>query len=85
MGLGPVVMWSIDPSDWNQQAADPIVHHVLEQLQPGAIVDLHDGIPPDSKGAPTRQATVEAVARLLPALHDRGFRLVTISQLLEAS
>jgi hypothetical protein len=61
------------------------VELVLERLEPGAIVDLHDGIPPASKGAPTRQATVEAVAQLLPELGRRGFRPVTISQLLAAS
>ena len=85
MSFGPVVMWSVDPMDWNQQSAGPIVEHVLERLQPGAIIDLHDGIPPDSNGVPTRQATVDAVARLLPALRERGYRLVTISQLLDAS
>jgi peptidoglycan/xylan/chitin deacetylase (PgdA/CDA1 family) len=85
MSFGPVVMWSVDPMDWNQQSPEPIVEHVLERLQPGAIVDLHDGIPPDNNGVPTRQATVDAVARLLPVLRERGYRLVTISELLEAS
>lgn len=85
MSLGPVVMSSVDPMDWNRQSAEPIVEHVLERLQPGAIVDLHDGIPPNNNGVPTRQATVDAVARLLPVLRERGYRLVTISELLEAS
>jgi peptidoglycan/xylan/chitin deacetylase (PgdA/CDA1 family) len=85
MSFGPVVMWSIDPADWNRQSPEPIVEHVLERLQPGAIIDLHDGIPPTSNGVPTRQATVDAVARLLPLLRERGYRLVTVSQLLAAS
>jgi peptidoglycan-N-acetylglucosamine deacetylase len=85
MSFGPVVMWSVDPMDWNQRSAEPIVGHVLERLQPGAIVDLHDGIPAGSNGVPTRQPTVDAVERLLPVLRERGYRPVTISQLLEAS
>jgi peptidoglycan/xylan/chitin deacetylase (PgdA/CDA1 family) len=85
LSFGPVVMWSVDPMDWNQSSPEPIVGHVLERLQPGAIVDLHDGIPADSNGVPTRQATVDAVGRLLPLLRERGYRLVTISELLEAS
>lgn len=85
LSLGPVVMWSIDPADWNQQKPEPIVAEVLARLEPGAIVDLHDGIPPGSRGAPTRRATVEAVAELLPQIRDRGYRCVTISQLVQAA
>ena len=83
--MGPVVMWSVDPADWRQREAQPIVDSVLAQLEPGAIVDLHDGIPPDSTGEPSRQATVDAVAQLLPELRRRGYRLVTVSNLLDAS
>jgi peptidoglycan/xylan/chitin deacetylase (PgdA/CDA1 family) len=85
LSLGPVVMWSIDPADWRQPAAEPIVEHVLGRLAPGAIVDLHDGIPPNSNGEPSRQATVDAVALLLPELRRRRYRLVTVTQLLDVS
>jgi len=85
LSMGPVVMWSVDPADWRQREAQPIVDSVLAQLEPGAIVDLHDGIPPDSTGEPSRQATVDAVAQLLPELRRRGYRLVTVSNLLDAS
>ena len=83
-GAGPTVLWSIDPADWDQVDAAPVVEHVLRELEPGAIVDLHDGMPADSSGAPTRQATVDAVAMLLPELAARGYRAVTVSQLMAA-
>jgi peptidoglycan-N-acetylglucosamine deacetylase len=85
LSLGPVVIWSVDPVDWSRDEPSPIVDHVLANVEAGAIVDLHDGIPPDSSGAPTRQATVDAVAQLLPELARRGYRLVTVSELLAAS
>ena len=85
LSMGPVVMWSVDPADWRQREPQPIVDSVLAQLEPGAIVDLHDGIPPNSTGEPSRQATVDAVAQLLPELRRRGYRLVTVSNLLDAS
>jgi peptidoglycan/xylan/chitin deacetylase (PgdA/CDA1 family) len=85
LSVGPVVMWSVDPADWRRPEAEPIVDQVLKEIAAGAIVDLHDGIPPNSAGEPSRQATVDAVARLLPELQKRGFELVTVSRLLDAA
>ncbi|HEV2711887.1 MAG TPA: polysaccharide deacetylase family protein [Gaiellaceae bacterium] len=76
LGLGPTVLWSIDPRDWETTDADVIVARVLAEAAPGAIVDLHDGRRP-------QRATVAAVEQLLPALVERGLRLVTVSELLE--
>ena len=76
LGLGPTVLWSVDPRDWEAADPDMIVGHVLADVTPGAIVDLHDGRRP-------QPATVAAVEVLLPALRERGFRLVTVSELLE--
>ncbi len=58
---------------------------VLHHLTPGAIVDLHDGRPPTDRpedGAETRQATVDAVGKILTEMETRGFRSVTVSELL---
>lgn len=84
IGAGPVIMRSVDPTDWQHWDASPIVEHVLDHARSGSIIDLHDGIPPENNGAPSRQATVDAVAQLVPALQLRGFRLVTVSDLLAA-
>lgn len=77
--LGPVVLWSIDPEDWKSPPAEAIVQQVLDEARPGAIVDLHDGW---GRTPRDRQPTVEALERLLPELHTRGFELVTVSELL---
>jgi peptidoglycan-N-acetylglucosamine deacetylase len=77
LGLGPTVLWSVDPSDWEATDGAVIVERVLAEVAPGAIVDLHDGRRP-------QRATVAAVAVLLPTLAERGFRLVTVSELLDA-
>jgi peptidoglycan/xylan/chitin deacetylase (PgdA/CDA1 family) len=82
LGLGPVVLWSIDPEDWKVPPADAIVQCVLGEARPGAIVDLHDGW---GRTEGTRQPTVEALERLLPELQSRGFDLVTVSDLLDAA
>ena len=84
VGLGPTVLGSIAPRDWCAQRAAPIVRHVLAAARPGAIVLLHDGVPPAEGASATvsRQPTVDAVAELVPALTSRGFALLTVSGLL---
>jgi peptidoglycan-N-acetylglucosamine deacetylase len=77
LGLGPTVLWSVDPRDWDATDGGVVAERVLAGAAAGAIVDLHDGRRP-------QRATVAAVEMLLPALDERGFRLVTVSQLLAA-
>jgi peptidoglycan-N-acetylglucosamine deacetylase len=81
LGLGPTVLWSVDPSDWEEPPPEEIVRRTLAGVEPGAIVDLHDGFTPWRHEA-SRQATVEALAQLLPALSARGYRCVTASEVL---
>jgi peptidoglycan/xylan/chitin deacetylase (PgdA/CDA1 family) len=77
LGLGPTVLWSVDPRDWEATDGGVVAERVLAGAAAGAIVDLHDGRRP-------QRATVAAVEMLLPALGERGFRLVTVSQLFAA-
>lgn len=69
--------WSIDPRDWSRPGVDAIVHAVLASAQPGSIVLLHDGSPPgewDPNARTTsRDQTVTALSRLIPALKERRF------------
>jgi peptidoglycan-N-acetylglucosamine deacetylase len=81
LGLGPTVLWTVDPRDWEEPPAAAIVSRTLDGVRPGAIVELHDGFtPPRSHAKP--QPTVEALAALLPALSGRGYRCLTVSELL---
>jgi len=80
-GLGlRTVLWTVNPRDWLEPPADWLARAILRYARPGAIVDLHDGFTPRRPNAP-RQATVEAVRLALPQLAERGFRLVTVSEL----
>jgi peptidoglycan/xylan/chitin deacetylase (PgdA/CDA1 family) len=71
------VTWDIEPESYGEVAssASAIVRHVLERVRPGSIILLHPWYP---GGAPTRQA----IADIIQGVHDRGFRFVTISELL---
>ncbi|MFD0329720.1 polysaccharide deacetylase family protein [Streptacidiphilus monticola] len=64
-GLRPLG-WSADSEDWKRPGVPRIVHNVLAQLRPGAIVLMHDG-------GGNRGQTVAALAQLLPKLVAQGY------------
>jgi len=74
LGLA-VVLWSIDPSDYLPQSVDEIYKHIMDRVEDGDIILLHD----------VHQRTVETTKRLIPALKRRGFQLVTVSELMHYS
>jgi peptidoglycan/xylan/chitin deacetylase (PgdA/CDA1 family) len=78
---------SMMPWDW-EWPADRSAAFVIERLQPGSIVCMHDGRPPEEPAdlsAPTREASVAALGMILEVMSERGLRSVTISELLAAS
>ena len=81
-GIAAVVLRSIDPADWNLESAEEIFDRVMAGVGPGDVVCMHDGMPEESSGTRTREPTVRAVERLVPALLERGLRPVTVSELL---
>jgi peptidoglycan/xylan/chitin deacetylase (PgdA/CDA1 family) len=72
---------TIAPEDYHWPA-ERIAAYVIERLQPGAIVDLHDGRPPRSGSEQTRAATVEALGLILREMKRRNLASFPISELL---
>jgi peptidoglycan-N-acetylglucosamine deacetylase len=70
-----VVLWSVDSEDYTRPGRGAIVRNVLAGAKPGAIVLMHDG------GGP-REQTVAALPTIIRRLRRRGFRLVTVPELL---
>lgn len=81
-GVRAVVTRSLSVDDWDAQSEDEVFEPVLAAAAPGDIVCLHDGISSDERDRDSREPTVGAVRRLVPALLDRGLRPVTVSRLL---
>jgi peptidoglycan/xylan/chitin deacetylase (PgdA/CDA1 family) len=71
-----VVMWSVDTRDYQRRTPQAIADQVLREVRPGSIVIFHDG-------GGNRQATVDALGVILPRLRAEGYRMATVSQLLE--
>lgn len=74
-----VVNWSVIPRDWTNPGVETIVQRVLENVQPGAIVLLHDGDSPAKKSS--RAQTVAALPLIIDGLRAQGYRFVTVQQL----
>lgn len=73
-----LVLWSIDSGDWRGLDAAAIVNNVLGRVGNGSIIIFHDS---DEKDQADRSPTVEALRVILPALRASGYRLVTVSEL----
>lgn len=67
--------------DWNwfrRRTAESIVQRLSERVSAGDIVVLHDG--DESAPLKSQKQTVEATARLIPMLRQRGFAFGTVCQ-----
>jgi peptidoglycan/xylan/chitin deacetylase (PgdA/CDA1 family) len=74
LGLA-TILWEVDPSDYTLPGVSVIEQRVLAQVRPGAIVLSHDG------GGP-REQTLAAYPYIIRTLRDRGYRFVTVPELL---
>ena len=78
------ILMSDHGSDW--EVTDPalIAEAVLESVEPGAIILLHDGHGDvdDPYRQDSRAPTVEATGIIIQSLKSRGYDFVTVSELL---
>ena len=68
------VMWSVVPEDWVRPGISVTVARVVQQVQNGSLVVLHDG----SCGG---EDVATSAAQLIPRLQQQGYSFVTIDQL----
>lgn len=69
----PMIAWSVDSLDWKSRNKDAIVKEVLEHIQDGDIVLMHD----------LYSTTADAVEYLVPELIKQGYEFVTVAELFE--
>ncbi len=73
-----IVLWTYyqDTKDWSNPGVDKIVETVLSQARNGDIILFHD------HNEAKENQTIEALKKILPELVSRGFKFVTVSELL---
>lgn len=67
----PAILWSVDTNDWQQPGTDVVVQRAIDGATPDGIILMHD----------IHEATVAGAASIADGLLERGYTLVTVSQL----
>ena len=74
------VTWDDAPRDWLPATPAALVSRTLDQVHPGAIILLHDGL--NTAHAVDRSTMIRALPEIIHRLRARGYRLVTVAELL---
>ena len=67
-----VVQWSLDSLDWQGHSSEYIVERIDENVSTGDIILMHNNAP----------HIVEALKILIPKLQEKGFEIVSLSDLI---
>ena len=67
-----IILWDVDPYDWKRPGPAVVRNRILKETQPGSIVLSHDIHP----------GTIEAMPSTFEALEAKGFKFVTVSELI---
>ncbi len=67
-----IILWDVDPLDWKVRNADHVQSEILKHTVPGSIILSHD----------IHKTTVDAMPATLDALLAKGFKFVTVAELL---
>jgi peptidoglycan/xylan/chitin deacetylase (PgdA/CDA1 family) len=67
-----VIMWDVDPLDWKVRNSEHVQSEILKGTKAGSIVLSHDIHP----------TTVAAMSDTIDALKEKGFKFVTVSELI---
>ena len=71
-----IVLWDVDTLDWAHTPPATIAQHILDEVESGDIILMHDFIGYNSP-------TPEALRLVIPALLERGYHLVTVGELID--
>jgi peptidoglycan-N-acetylglucosamine deacetylase len=67
-----VILWDVDPLDWKRPGSNVVAQRIIAGARPGSIILSHDIHPP----------TIAAMPQVFDALLTKGFKFVTVSELL---
>lgn len=67
----PAILWSVDTLDWKTRDAQSTIQTILDNVKDGDIILMHD----------LYSATADASEVVIPELVNRGYQLVTVSEL----
>jgi peptidoglycan/xylan/chitin deacetylase (PgdA/CDA1 family) len=71
-----MVLWTVDTNDYQEPGVDAIVRAAVTGARPGAIILMHDA-------GGNRSETLAALPIIIRQLEARGYKLVTVPQLVK--
>jgi peptidoglycan/xylan/chitin deacetylase (PgdA/CDA1 family) len=75
-----MVGWDVSSGDWNTHDAGLVARRTLDDVKPGSIIVLHDGL--DGSVTADRSVLLRAVPMVLDGLERRGLKPVRLDALL---
>ena len=70
----PMILWNIDTLDWKTRNAKKTMKAVMKDVKDGDIILMHD----------IHSETIDAAVKLIPKLQEKGYQLVTVSEMAAA-
>jgi len=82
-GMGyKIILWSLNSKDWVTFDDKYIVKYILKNVRPGDIILFHDSGGVFTAEGGNREETVKTIPSLVEKLREKGFKFVTITELL---
>lgn len=66
------ILWDVDTQDWRKPGVSTVINRAVNRAKPGSIILVHD----------IHASTLAAIEGIVTGLQARGFKLVTVSQLM---
>lgn len=67
-----IILWDVDPLDWKRPGPSVVTNRIVKEAHPGSIILAHDIHP----------STIEAMPATFDQLQAKGFKFVTVSELI---
>lgn len=69
----PSILWDVDTNDWRKPGVQTVINRAVNSARPGSIILVHD----------IHGSTASAVEGIVTGLQQRGYTLVTVSELID--
>lgn len=66
------ILWDVDTVDWRKPGVSTVINTAVTKAKPGSIILVHD----------IHASTIDALEGIVTGLQARGFKLVTVSELM---
>lgn len=74
LGL-PVILWSVDPEDWNAEAYDGVTPAIVQSAENGSVILMHE----------LSMHSVRCALEAIDRLKEQGYEFCTVSELAQRS